>query len=196
LAPLSLAGIKKGARQSKLALVFLDESGFMLQPVRRRTWRPSGDTPVHKAWDRHDRISAIGAVRVTANLRRLGFYFQLLRQNVTADDLVEFLTAMHAHFGRKVILIWDRWNVHRAAAKYFEQHYPQWFQFEELPSYCPELNPVEPCWKHTKYDELPNYVPDDLDQLDGAVSASLTALRADQDTLRGAFEYCQLKLSA
>lgn len=61
----------------------------------------SGDTPVQKAWDRHDRISAIGAVSVTADLRRLGFYFQLLRQNITADDLVGFLMAMHAYSGRK-----------------------------------------------------------------------------------------------
>lgn len=95
-----------------------------------------------------------------------------------------------------MILIWDRWSVHRATTKHFERHHPEWFQFEELPGYCPELNPVEQCWKHTKYDDLPNYIPDDLDQLDGVASESLASLRADQDTLRAAFKYCQLKLSA
>lgn len=126
----------------------------------------------------------------------MGFYFQLLRQNITADELVDFLTAMHAYFNRKVILIWDRWSVHRATTKHFEQRHREWFQFKELPGHCPELNPMEQCWKHTKYDDLPNYILADLDQLDGAAGESLTSLRADQDTLRAAFEYCQLKLSA
>lgn len=165
----------------------------MLQPVRRRTWAPSGQTPLQKAWDRHDRISAIGAVSVTPELR-LGFYFHLLRENITTDDLVWFLTAMHEKFGSKVILIWDRWSVHRSTVKHFEQHHPEWFQFEELPSYCPELNPAEQCWKHAKYDDLPNFIPDDLDHLDEAVTQSLTSLREDQDFLRGAFDYCELKL--
>lgn len=189
-----MAGDKKGARENKLALVFLDECGFMLQPVRRRTWALSGDTPVQKAWDRHDRLSGIGAVSVSGDLEQLAFYFQLLRHNVKTDDLVWFLTAMHEHFEGKVVLVWDRWNVHRSATAYFEKHHPDWFQFEELPSYCPELNPVEQCWKHTKYDDLPNFVPEDLDHLDGAVTESLTALRENQPLLRSAFEYCRLNL--
>ncbi len=166
----------------------------MLQPVQRRTWALSGETPVQQAWDRHDRLSAIGAVSVSADLARLAFYFHLLRHNVTTDDLVWFLTAMHEHFGGKVVLIWDCWNVHRSTVNYFEKHHPDWFQFEELPSYCPELNPVEQCWKHAKYDDLPNFVPDDLDHLDEAVTASLTLLRENEPILRGAFEYCQLNL--
>ena len=51
--------IKKGAEQ-KASVVFLDESGFMLQPLRRRTWAPRGQTPVQYAWDRHDRFSVLG----------------------------------------------------------------------------------------------------------------------------------------
>ena len=42
-------------------LVFLDESGFMLQPLLRRTWAPQGETPLSHAWDRHDRLSVISA---------------------------------------------------------------------------------------------------------------------------------------
>ena len=62
LAKAGLAADKKGARESLTPLVFLDESGFMLQPVRRRTWAPSGQTPIQKAWDRHERLSAIGII--------------------------------------------------------------------------------------------------------------------------------------
>lgn len=194
MATLYLAASKKGARKHKLALVFLDETGFMLQPVRRRTWALAGHTPKQKAWDRHDRISSIGAVALTPALRRLAFYFQLLPHNVTAEDLIWFLTEMHRHVGRKILLVWDRWNVHCSVKRYFEKHHPDWFQFEDLPAYSPELNPVEQCWKHTKYDHLANFIPDDLDELFAEATDSLTSFRDDQAFLRGTFEYCELPI--
>lgn len=166
----------------------------MLQPVRRRTWALAGHTPIQRAWDRHDRISGIGAVTLTPRLRRLAFYFQLLPHNVKAEDLIWFLTEMHRHIGRKTILVWDRWNVHRSVTKYFEEHHPDWFQFELLPAYSPELNPVEQCWKHAKYDHLANFVPQDLNDLQTEATATLESFHDDQDFLRATFGYCQLRL--
>src|ERR1035437_587714 len=71
LAQAGLAANKKGARETLTHLVFLDESGFMLQPVSRRTWAPSGQTPVQKAWDRHERLSAISIICVSPLEHRL-----------------------------------------------------------------------------------------------------------------------------
>lgn len=96
--------------------------------------------------------------------------------------------------GRKAILVWDRWRVHRSVAAHFEEHHPSWFQFEELPAYSPELNPVEPCWNHTKHGDLANFVPENLDELEIEATASLQSLREDQSFLRSAFAYCQLAL--
>jgi hypothetical protein len=42
--------------------------------------------------------------------------------------MIWFLTQMHHHFQHKVILVWDRYSVHRAAARYFQRHHPGWFQ--------------------------------------------------------------------
>jgi transposase len=189
-----MAGPKKGARNSKLALVFLDEFGMMLQPTRRRTWALEGQTPIQKVWDRHDRLSGIGAVSFTPIRHRLAFYFQLAPGNVVAEDLIWFLTQLHGHFHRKVILIWDRWNAHKAAKRYFQQHRPEWFRFEELPGYSPELNPVEQCWKHTKYDKLPNFIPENLDDLQSAAIRSLDSFHGDEDFLRSTFASCELPL--
>ena len=166
----------------------------MLQPVRRRTWALEGHTPIQKAWDRHDRISCVGALTLTPAFCRLAFYFQFLPHNVKAEDLIWFLTEMHRHHGRKMILVWDRWNVHRSVTTYFQTHHPGWFQFEQLPAYSPELNPVEQCWNHTKYGDLANFVPHDLDDLQTEATASLKSLRDDQQFLRSAFAYSQLPL--
>jgi transposase len=167
----------------------------MLQPTRRRTWALEGQTPIQKAWDRHDRLSGIGAVSFTPIRHRLAFYFQLSPGNVVTEDMIWFLNQMHGYFHRTVILIWDRWGVHKAANRYFEQHHPNWFHFEELPSYSPDLNPVEQCWKHTKYDELPNFIPEDLDHLQCAATRALNSLHRNDDFLRAAFDHCELPLN-
>jgi len=167
---------------------------MMLQPTRRRTWAREGQTPIQKAWDRYDRLSGLGAVVLTPRQHRLAFYFQVFRENIHTEEVTEFLRHMHRHFRRQVILVWDRWSVHKAARRYFQAHHPDWFQFEALPGYSPELNPVEQCWKHTKYDDLPNFIPDDLDHLETAATQSLQDLHSNEDFLRSAFAYCQLPL--
>ena len=62
--------ILKEAEARKAHLVFLDESGFQLTPVVRRTYAPRGKTPIVEAWYRKGRISAISAVTVSPVRRR------------------------------------------------------------------------------------------------------------------------------
>lgn len=189
-----MAADKKGAQHRGSPIVFLDESGFMLQPVRRRTWAPSGQTPVQRAWDRHDRLSAVGLIGVSPSRRRLSLYFHLVPENVDTDQLIWLLRLLHRHYRRHVIVVWDRWSVHRSAAAYFEKHHPDWFTFEPLPSYAPELNPVEQCWNHTKYTDLANFIPDDVGHLQEAVDVSITEQGKDQNLLRSFFAYAKLPL--
>jgi len=141
----------------------------MLQPVRRATWAPRGHTPIHNAWDRHDRLSALGALTLAPHVLRIGWYFELLAHNVTANDLVLFLKQLHRQLRRDLIVVMDRWPVHRSAARRLEQEGCTWFKVEWLPPYAPELNPVEFAWNHTKYTELANFIPDDVDHLRSAV---------------------------
>jgi transposase len=174
--------------------VFLDESGFMLQPVRRRTWAPRGQTPIQRAWDRHDRRSAIAVLALSVARQRTNLYFQLLPHNVCADDMIWFLNEMHRHLGRTIILVWDRSSVHRSAAKYFEQLHPAWFQFEWLPPYAPDLNPTEQIWNHTKYSDLANFIPQDVEHLDREVGQSFRDQQDSSKLLRSFFQYTGLDL--
>jgi len=193
MAKAGMAADKKGAAARGSPIVFLDESGFMLRPVRRRTWAPSGQTPIHRAWDRHDRLSAVGFIGVSP-ARRLSLYFHLWPENVDTFHMIWLLRLLHRHYRRHVVLVWDRWNVHQSAAAYFEARHPTWFTFEPLPSYCPELNPVEQCWNYTKYSDLPNFIPDDLKHLSKAVGASIRRQSKNQKLLRSFFAYAKLPL--
>lgn len=149
----------------------------MLQPLRRRTWAPRGQTPVQYAWDRHDRFSVLGALSLAPWALRIGLYFRLFDHNITAADLVEFIKQLHRQLGRRLILVWDRWSVHRSAAKQLA-HY-DWLQVAYLPAYAPELNPVEQVWNHTKYDDLANFVPTDAAHLRRSIEGSLKHHQSD-----------------
>ena len=71
--------------------MFLDETGLMLQPLRRRTWAPCGKTPVLRAWDRRDRWSVLGALSLAPWAWRLGCYFNFFDHNITAEEVRAFL---------------------------------------------------------------------------------------------------------
>jgi hypothetical protein len=64
--------------------VFLNESGFMLAPLVRRTYAPRGRTPILDCWDRRDRVSAISAVTVSPMRRRPNLDFRLLPDNTSS----------------------------------------------------------------------------------------------------------------
>jgi transposase len=51
------------ARNAHIA--FVDETGFMLAPLVRRTYAPRGQTPTYRVADKHGRISVIGAILVS-----------------------------------------------------------------------------------------------------------------------------------
>jgi transposase len=189
-----LAPHKKGADLSGSAIFFEDESGFMLQPVRRRTWAPSGKTPVLRAWDRHDRLSTVGFISVSPARHRLSLYFHISAQNIDADQLIWLLKLLHRRYRHHVVIVWDGLPAHRKAAKYFEQNHPDWFTFEQLPPYSPQLNPVEQCWSHTKYADLANFVPDDVNHLRKAIDKSITKQNNNKNLLRSFFKHAKLTI--
>ena len=61
-----LAAHKKNAARLGAHIAFIDESGYLLIPPVRRTWGPRGQTPIIRYSYKHDKISAISAVTVTA----------------------------------------------------------------------------------------------------------------------------------
>lgn len=166
----------------------------MLQPVVRRTWAPRGQTPIQSSWDRRDRLSVISAITISPRRRRLGLYFDILDHNIVTDDFERFVAVVRRRLQRPIILVLDRWQVHRAAAQRLLRRFPEQVQIEWLPAYAPELNPVEQVWNHTKYTDLANYIPDDLLSLGRAVAGSIRHTRSQTQLLRSFFRHCKLGL--
>ena len=117
-------------------MLFLDETGLMLQPLVRRTWAPEGQTPVMYSWDRHDRLSVIAGLSLSARARRIGLYFAIHEKNVTAEEVETFVRRVQRSLGRKLIVVMDRWAVHRKAAKGLFGDERFWIEW--LPPYAPD----------------------------------------------------------
>jgi transposase len=75
--------------------------------------------------------------------------------------------------GRRILLVWDRWNVHRSAPRQRLEGGTGGVPVEWLPAYAPELNPAEHLRNHAKYTDSADFLPDDVWYLGGAVVESL-----------------------
>ena len=144
------------------------------------------------SWDRHDRLSVLAGLSLSARRRCIGLYFVMQETNVTAEDVEAFIRRVQRALGRKLIVVMDRWAVHRKAAKSLFGDERFWIEW--LPPYAPDLNPVEHVWKHSKYDDLANYVPDDLLDLEIEFELSIDQTRECPELLRSFFHAAKLEM--
>jgi transposase len=188
---------KKGAEEGA-HLVLIDEAGLFLNPLVRRTWAPVGKTPLLEAWGRHrDKVSAIGAVTVSPVARRLGFYFATDPGDFfNAERVVGFLRGLLRHLRGKVVVVWDGGSNHKGPAVRAFLRRNKRLRLERLPAYAPELNPVEAVWSWLKYGELANFVPADVEDLDGWVLDFLVELKCEPGLLRRLWDGSELPFPA
>lgn len=139
-------------------------------------------------------MSVIGALSCSPRKQRIGLSFQLHDRNVRTDEVVQFLRELRRQLRRPLIVVWDRWRVHRAAAKRLQQEAPGQFLFEWLPAYAPELNPVEAMWSYSKHCALANFVPDDVHELEDAVVDTICEQATDSRLKRSYFLTAKLNL--
>jgi transposase len=186
------------ARKRDAHLVFVDESGFMLAPVIRRTYAPRGCTPVCKVSDPHGKISVIGAITVSPRYRRFGFAFDLLEDNLNfrGNTVVPFLRKIHRKIRGPLTVLWDAIPIHRAApvADFLSTH--RTMVSELFPRYAPDLNPVDKVWFYIKFDQLPNYAPPNLSDLRVQVREELHRLERRPDVLESLFRLTRLTLAS
>jgi hypothetical protein len=83
---------KKNAARLGAHLAFVDESGFLLIPTVRKTWAPRGMTPVCRHPFRREKVSAISAVTVSPQKKRVGRSFCLQETNFRCIDVATFLS--------------------------------------------------------------------------------------------------------
>jgi transposase len=164
-------------RQAHVA--FLDESGFMLQPLVRRTLAPRGKRVLMRCSASHDRVSAISCVTLSPQAMRVGLYSWLYsNRNIHGEEVVEFLKYLTAKVPGEWTVVWDGNNIHSKskAVKAWLTLHPE-VVAEVFPSYDPQNNPDEWVWSWAKYGKLCNLCPADLEELFDSVLDALEELK-------------------
>ncbi|WP_233668257.1 IS630 family transposase [Deinococcus radiodurans] len=153
-------------------LVYLDEVGFSLKGVRRRTWGTRGVTPLVKLPANWEKLSTIGAI--TSD----GRFFQNTRSGaIRSTDVTQFFRHLLRHIQGELVVVLDNAGIHRSKATqaFVETHERLSLVF--LPPYAPELNPIELVWAYVKRNALGNFCARSIVELKGRLVSAWQRLR-------------------
>jgi transposase len=178
--------IIRQAYQRRARIALLDESGFLLSPTVRRTMAPRGQTPVLVCSDRHDRISVISAITLSPRAQHVGLHFMLLgdNENFHGEEVVLFLRQLKGEVGGPWTIVWDRSKIHSRSkvVKEWLARHPE-VVVEDFPAHAPNTNPDEDVWSWTKYGQVCNLAPTDVDELRQHIWDTLAALKRQPQLL-------------
>jgi transposase len=170
--------ILREAFRRKAHVAFLDESGFMLQPLVRRTLAPRGQRVIMRCSAEHDRVSVISCVTLSPQAMHVGLCsWPYGNHNVHGEEVVEFLKYLLGKVPGEWTVVWDRSNIHGRSkvVKAWLARHPN-VVGEDFPSYDPDANPDEWVWSWAKYGKLCNLCPAGVDELFEAVLDTLEEL--------------------
>ena len=94
------------------------------------------------------------------------------RKGFAETDYARLLDAAHQQLGGPLVLVWDGLSTHTSQAMRKLIAARDWLTVFQLPTYAPELNPVEPVWSNLKR-SLANLVKQDITQLTALVKMRL-----------------------
>lgn len=134
----------------------------------------------------------MAALTVTPRRQRLGLYFRTIQDGYfQTENIATFLRDLHYHIRGKIIVVWDGWKPHAAAAKQIDSSR---MEFVTLPPYAPELNPVEQLWNYLKWTKLANHACQDSNELHSQLKPLLGQTRLSATRLRSFWLAAKLTL--
>ncbi|MFB6199013.1 MAG: IS630 family transposase [Halobacteriaceae archaeon] len=161
--------LKKKREALDAMIVCIDQTKTSVQVEPRAAWFPRGSRPSVELSGQRDWTCLLGAV--TEDGRQ---FFSRFTEYVTAEHAKHFILALCDEFRDDLIVVLD-------GAPYFQAATVQDLAdrddlyFVTLPSYSPELNPVEECWRQLQA-ALSNRFFDSLDELTIAIDDALDQL--------------------
>ena len=191
------------AAQTDAVIVFVDEAGYLLEPLRKKVWAPRGQTPTLSYQTGNPRkVSVIGGLACPGSSScSLDGELRLLTQwhpgqSVNKQAVVQFLRRLLDECPGQIIVVWDNLAAHRSKlVKAFCRrggpgHGRLWL--EALPGYAPDLNPIEQIWCMSKYHRLANHGIADLEQLHETAQQTIHDVADEQPLLLNCLRHAGL----
>ena len=163
----------------------MDEVHFQQHGSRCRMWvPPETKDPVLLHHPTRRSVGYFGAVR----LRDGKFFFRRETDKfnaITCGQFLKHLLAASTRTARRVVVIADNAPYHHARLhREWRQQHAKRFALDFLPSYSPELNPIERVWKLTRRRCLHNRYFGQLDEVIVAVETEFANWVKPNNTLR------------
>jgi transposase len=180
------------AKQARGTIFWGDETGLRSDDVRGRSYAPRGRTPLVRVCHRRAKLSLISAVANKGELR-----WMVVDGAVNAPAFIRFLQRLIRDARRKVVLILDRLQAHRARLTrgWLAQHRSE-IEVHYLPPYSPELNPDEGVNADLKQ-AVPRRAPArSQQQLKRATISHMRSLSNRPKRIRAIFRHQQFRYAA
>lgn len=185
-------------------IVFEDEAGFGMTASRARTWGRRGQTPVVRVRGRSWRRYSIAALccyrpgepsRLIYRPRRHHKHRGTGRNSFAWTDYRDLIVRAHIQLKAPIVLIWDNLNTHRTTGmrQYADEH--DWLTIVQLPSYAPDLNPVEGVWSLLRRSPLANIAFTDDTHLEQTLRRGLRHVQHRPDLIDGCLAGTGLQLT-
>lgn len=138
--------IRRRAKSVGATIYFQDESGIRSDFHSGTTWAPVGKTPVVKVTGARFSLNMMSAISPRGEMR-----FMVFKESASADHICEFLQRLMHNATKPIFLIWDGHPTHRSKkVKECIDSFSGKLEVYSLPSYSPEVNPVEQVWNNVK----------------------------------------------
>lgn len=184
---LRLRLLRQQAAAGDIVLLFGDEAEVLTHPYLAHCWARRGADLRVEAPGRAERRTLLGVLDADAATDAL-----LVRTSASkcSGDFIALLGDLDRRYGpaaeaglpaKPVVLVLDHGTIHTSRASRAALEARQsWLTVEWLPTYAPELNAIERCWRDLKRHYLANQTYRDAEDLERRVHAAVRQRNLDR----------------
>ena len=185
-------GIAQRAKAEGAEIQWCDETGVSSTDHRCRGYAPQGQTPIADAQVARFSMSMISTVTNRGKLR-----FMIYRGGLKVPVFIKFLARLLRDADKKVFLIVDNLQVHRAKrVRDWVAPRSERIELFYLPPYCPELNPTEYLNNTVKSQLRTRPAPRSRDQLKSQLSSRMKSNQKRPEMVSSLFHHPRVKYAA
>ncbi|EAY26358.1 hypothetical protein M23134_08288 [Microscilla marina ATCC 23134] len=178
--------MRKQAQKEGRVIFYGDESSFLLNPLKQRSYSPVGKTQHLPLWDK-----GFKSYMVCAAISEKGqLVYTHQKKPYDGEAIVEFLKVLIKQTDIPVTLIWDGASIHHCKiVQEFLETLPEGrLLLVKQPSYSPELNASEQVWNYLKNVIMKNQVFPTVKKLGRKLKQILREFKNKKSIIKKFFE--------
>ena len=184
--------IKRRALAEGAEIHWGDATSLSTSDPRGRRFAPKGKTPVRTILSQRRSVSFLSTISNTGTLR-----FMVLTKAIDAATRIRFFTRLCRDAGKKVFVILDNLNVHKArVVRAWVAEHTATIELFYLPSYSPELNPDEYLNGDLKLSVAKRAPARDRDSLLRTATSRLRSLQRQPERVKKFFHHPRVQYAA